>query len=101
MDAKSEILETEGGSITMIVLGWTSVLPGDAPATRRRTMNGIPKGARRIAKLRHPQFLVTVEGMKPRQAREAIEAALEKLELPLKVKAVTAASVRKLADQWS
>ena len=64
------------------------------PATGRKAM-------RRIAKTRHPQFLVTVEGMKPRQAREAIEAALDKLELPLTVKAVTAASVRKLADQWS
>ena len=64
------------------------------PATGRKAMRAGPR-------LKHPQFLVTVEGMKPRQAREAIEAALDKLELPLTVKAVTAASVRKLADQWS
>ena len=57
---------------------------------------------RKIAKTRHPQFLVTVEGMTPRQAREALEQALvNALGDDAKVKAVTAASVRKLADQWS
>lgn len=55
-------------------------------------------------KLKSPQFLVTVEGgLKPREAREAVEAALATLgeDTPTKVKQLTAASVRKLSEQWS